>query len=62
MSKEFRSVSFAFTVNDYERLPEKNGEQMYADDVVDELYDVLCDAIDQWYAERGHELLASPPV
>lgn len=62
MSKEFRSVSFAFTVNDYERLPEKNGEQMYADDVVDEIYEVLNESLMDWYAERGHELLASEPV
>lgn len=62
MSKEYRSVSFGFTVLDYENLPEKNGEQMYADGVVDEVWDVVDQALKAWYSERGHELLAGEPV
>lgn len=62
MSKEFRQISVACTVNDPEHLPLKNGEQMYADDVIDELGDVVCEAVMAWYRRRGHQLLACEPI
>lgn len=62
MSREYRNLSIGFTVLDYEHLPEKEGEQMYADDVVEELAGVLEDAVKYWYSVRGKNLLASEPI
>ena len=62
MSKEFRNVSFAFTVNDSEHIADNIGSVMYADDVVDEIYEVLNEALMDWYSSRGYMLLASEPV
>ncbi len=62
MSKELRGVDIAFTVHSVEHLPEKNGEQMYADDVVAEVQAVVEAAVGEWYARRGQELLASEPL
>ena len=61
MSKEHRSVEFSFTVKDYKNLPEKEGEQMYADDVVYEIYRLLDATLMDWYRDRGYLLLASEP-
>lgn len=61
MSKEFRNISVAFTVLDYERIRD-NGYDLYADDVVEELSDVIEVAIGQWYHHRGHLLLAGEPL
>lgn len=62
MSRELRHLQVAFTVNKPEHLPEKNGEQMYADDVYIELREVVTAAVDAWYLNRGHELLACEPL
>lgn len=62
MSKELRRIEIAFTVNSYELLPPKDGEQMYADDVVSELRDVIAEAVNTWYGERGKGLLACEPI
>jgi hypothetical protein len=62
MSREWRHVEISFTVNDPERLPSKGGEPMYADDVAEELRDVVQAAVDAWYRARGHELLSSKPL
>lgn len=62
MSKEFRQFTMGYTVLDYENLPEKDGEQMYADDVSEELGDVIWVAVREWYARRGKDLLACEPM
>lgn len=62
MSKELRHVEVALVVNDPDHLPHKNGEQMYADDVVAELRDIVRGAVTAWYHMRGHDLLASEPI
>ncbi len=63
MSKEYRNLTLGFTVKDYEDLPlDGDGDQMHADDVVDELADHLNYALKLWYAQRGHELLTSEPM
>ncbi|MFJ9847520.1 hypothetical protein ACIRYZ_45305 [Kitasatospora sp. NPDC101155] len=61
MSRELRHVEVTITVLDCEHLPEKNGQQMYADDVVDEIRDVLAAALATWYQQRGHQLLDYEP-
>lgn len=50
-----------FTVSKSEHLPEKNGEPMYADDVAEEVRDVVGAALTAWYAERGHLMLECEP-
>ena len=62
MSKELRQLTVAFTVHSSEHLPMKSGEQMYADDVHDEVRDVISTALAAWYGARGHELLACEPT
>lgn len=62
MSKELHRIGIAFTVHCYEHLPEKDGEQMYADDVCAELSDVIEAAVMDWYRNRGKELLACEPI
>lgn len=62
MSKEFRRIEIACTVHSSEHLPAKDGEQMYADDVVEEMRDAVQAAVDAWYQERGHEMLACEPI
>lgn len=61
MSKTYMSISVGFTAYDSDHLPEKNGEQMYADDVADELSDIVQAAVTAWYEQRGHQLLACEP-
>lgn len=61
MSKEFRRIGISCTVHSWEHLPEKDGEQMYADDVVSELSDVVQAAVTAWYEQRGNQLLACDP-
>jgi len=61
MSREIRTAIVAFTVHKSEHLPLKNGEQMYADDVAEEVIDVVQQALDAWYAKRGNLLLACEP-
>lgn len=61
MSRTLGDARVCFTVSKPEHLPEKNGEQMYADDVVEELSGALDRFLGTWYTERGHELLSSPP-
>ena len=61
MSRELRRVTVSFTVDKPEHLPLKDGEQMYADDVAEELRDAVTAAVDAWYQQRGHELLACDP-
>lgn len=55
------SFSVGFTAYDSDRLPEKDGEQMYADDVAEELSDIVQAAVTAWYQRRGHQLLACEP-
>lgn len=62
MSKELRQLTVAFTVHNSEHLPLKDGEQMYADDVHDEISDVVGSALAAWYEARGRELLACEPT
>ena len=62
MSKELRHIQIALTVHSYEHLPFKDGEQMYADDVVAELEDVVAAAVSAWYIKRGKDLLACEPI
>lgn len=61
MSRELRHVEVVVTTEKPEHLPVKDGRQMYADDVVDELRAAVRGAVDRWYGERGHELLACEP-
>lgn len=61
MSRELRHIEITCTVHKPEHLPEKNGQQMYADDVITELHDVVTTAVNGWYQRRGHELLACEP-
>jgi hypothetical protein len=62
MSKTHMSFSVGFTALDPEDLPEKNGEQMYADDVAAELSDAVQAAVTAWYEQRGQQLLACEPI
>jgi hypothetical protein len=62
VSRERRHVEVSFTVNDPDHLPPKGGERMYADDVAEELRDVVQAAVDAWYQRRGRELLCSEPL
>jgi hypothetical protein len=62
VSRELRRVEVVFTVLDYEHLPEKAGDQMSADDVVDEIRGVARAALTTWYEQRGHNLLAGEPT
>lgn len=62
MSREIRRIEIAITVSKPEHLPEKDGEQMYADDVVEELSAVIDAAVHAWYVERGHELIEFDPT
>lgn len=61
MSKTLTGFKVSFTVRSSEHLPEKNGEQMYADDVADEVRDIVRAAVNEWYEQRGRELLACEP-
>ncbi|MFE2407064.1 hypothetical protein ACFXDE_01835 [Kitasatospora sp. NPDC059408] len=61
MSRELRHVEFTVTILDCEHLPEKDGRQMYADDVVQEIRDVVAATVTAWYQQRGHALLAYEP-
>lgn len=58
MSKTHMTFGVELTVNDLEDLP----DDMDANDVVDELRDVLQKAANAWYAKRGHQLLACEPT
>lgn len=58
MSKTYLQLGVGMTVLDSEDLP----DDMDADDVANELRDVLQKAADAWYAERGHQLLACEPT
>lgn len=62
MSKELRHIEIACTVHSPDNLPVKGGEQMYADDVVQEMRATVTAALDDWYRRRGHELLATEPM
>jgi hypothetical protein len=62
VSRELRHVEVAVTVLDCEHLPEKHGQQMYADDVVQEIRDIVAAALTGWYEQRGHDLLAHEPI
>lgn len=62
MSRERRSVEVSFVVSKPEHLPSQNGEQMYADDVAQELREVIGTAVDAWYQNRGEELLEAEPL
>jgi hypothetical protein len=62
MSHELRHVEVTVTVLDCEHLPEKNSQQMYADDVMGEIRDVIAGALTGWYEQRGHDLLAHEPI
>ncbi|MCZ4509979.1 hypothetical protein O3Q52_17590 [Streptomyces sp. ActVer] len=61
MSKTLTGFNVSFTVHSSEHLPEKNGEQMYADDVAEEVRDVVRAAVYEWYGQRGRDLLACEP-
>ncbi|MFL5911258.1 MAG: hypothetical protein ACJ768_11880 [Gaiellaceae bacterium] len=62
MSRELRDLKVAFTVDRPEHLPLKNGEPMYADDVVEEISDVIEAALGIWYQGRGRDLLSGEPI
>lgn len=62
MSKELRRIEIACTVHSPDNLPTKDGEQMYADDVVEEMRETVEAAITDWYQRRGRELLATEPM
>jgi hypothetical protein len=62
VSKELRHVEIACTVHSVDNLPTESGEQVYADDVVAEMRDVITAALTVWYQQRGRQLLASPPL
>lgn len=62
MSGEYRHIEIMLSVPGPDHLPLKDGEQMYADDVVSELRDVVSAAVDAWYEERGKELLRCEPI
>lgn len=62
MSRTFQQFTMGYTVRDCEDLPEKDGEQMYADDVAEELGDVIWAAVREWYEVRGRVLLACEPT
>lgn len=57
MSKMLYTLDVAITVNDIEDLP-ANVEQ---DDVAQEAHAVIYAALQRWYQERGHTLLACEP-
>lgn len=58
MSKTFRQLGIGLTVHRPEHLSDGMGD----DDVVNELRDVVQDAVGKWYAERGYEFVAGEPV
>ncbi|MGW0821821.1 hypothetical protein [Streptomyces sp. NPDC002845] len=62
MSKEARHIEIACTVHSPDNLPLKDGEQMYADDVIGEMQDVVSAALTEWYQQRGHQLLTHEPL
>lgn len=62
MSSTFMNVSVGFTALDPDHLPEKDGEQMYADDVAEEVSDVVNAALAAWFERRGRVLLACAPT
>ncbi|MBX9392260.1 hypothetical protein K4749_01265 [Streptomyces sp. TRM72054] len=62
MSKTYMSFSVGFTANSPDNLPERDGEQMYADDVAEEMRDEVNAALTAWYQQRGHQLLACEPT
>lgn len=62
MSKTLMQITVGFTALDSEHLPEKDGEQMYADDVANEVSDVVQAALTEWYEQRGRDLLACEPI
>jgi hypothetical protein len=62
VSKELRHIEIACTVHSPDNLPIENGEQLYADDVVAEMRDVITAALTVWHQQRGHQLLAGEPL
>lgn len=62
MSKEYRTLTIGFTVKDCEDLPERDGEQMYADDVAEELATFIETGLRFWYATKGKDLLVTEPT
>ncbi len=56
------NISVGLTALDPDHLPEKDGEQMYSDDVAAEVSDVVSAALSAWYAQRGRWLLAGEPT
>lgn len=62
MSKELHDFEIVAIVHSVDNLPLKDGEQMYADDVVQEMREVVIAALDEWYQQRGHELLTHEPL
>ena len=62
MSKELRRIEIACTVRSPDNLPVKAGEQMYADDVVEEMREAVEAAVAAWYERRGSQLLACEPL
>lgn len=62
MSKTSTGFNVSLLVHSVDNLPEKDGEQMYADDVTAEAREVVEAAITRWYEERGKELLACEPL
>jgi len=61
VSKTYMSFSVGFTANSPDHLPVKDGEPMYADDVAEEISDIVQAALTAWYRQRGHQLLACEP-
>lgn len=62
MSKELRGFDVSAIVHSPDNLPLKDGQQMYADDVVEEMREAVTSALDEWYRRRGHELLTHEPL
>jgi hypothetical protein len=62
MGRELRRIEIAFTVHDPDHLPTRDGEQLYADDVAEEIRAVVGNALAAWHAGRGLRLLAHEPL
>jgi len=63
MGGEIRRMEVVVTTLDYEKLPphRDTGEQMYANDVVEEVSKVVETALAAWYKHRGRHLLGCEP-
>lgn len=58
MSKTYRQFVVSLTTYSEEHLP----DDMDDDAVTGELRDVVQEAVERWYAERGHDLVVCEPI